>query len=59
MRAVKVAATAWSWGTPAAVMPAMRPASITPRPPGTGAIPPMTDARELMTMSCMIGSEAP
>src|SRR5262245_18094747 len=39
-RAVKVAATAISCGTPAAVIPPMRPASITPIPPGTGAMPP-------------------
>ena len=59
MRAVNVAATASAWGMPAAVKPAIMPASTTPMPPGTGAAPPMNEANELMTTSCSSGSDSP
>jgi hypothetical protein len=59
MRLVSTAAAAWSWGMPAAVSPAMSPASITPIPPGTGAIPPSSEASVLTTMSVASEAEAP
>lgn len=54
-RAVKVAATACASGIPEAVNPAISPVSITPIPPGTGAIPPMNDATQLIKTSCNRG----
>ena len=56
---MNVAATASVCGIPAAVNPPMRPASTTPMPPGTGAMPPSSDASELITMSWSSGSESP
>ena len=37
----------------------MSPASMTPMPPGTGAMPPSNDAIVLMTISSAIGSDVP
>ncbi len=56
-RCVNVAATATDSGTPAAVSPAMSPASAAPMPPGTGTRRPMTHASEFTTTSCRTRSE--
>src|SRR5712692_11555315 len=46
---MNTAATAWLCGTPALVSPAIRPASTTPAPPGTGTAPPISPAAVITT----------
>src|SRR5262249_5830523 len=58
-RWVKVAAMASVAGMPAAVRPAMSPASTTPIPPGTGVRLAMVDALQLTTTRVARGSPAP
>src|SRR5712691_8136566 len=48
---MNTAATAWLCGTPALVRPAMRPASTTPAPPGTGIAAPISPAAMFTTNS--------
>src|SRR2546426_6387879 len=48
---MNTAATAWLCGTPALVSPAIRPASTTPAPPGTGTAPPISPAAVITTNS--------